>query len=77
MFPVTDTAPSKPAVSVPETESTSVLSGSVSLLSTSTSTGLRSSVSAASSTAFGASLTPVMVTVTVAVSEPPLPSSMV
>ena len=50
---------------------------SLSLASTSMKTGVSSSVVAVSATATGASLTPVIVTDTFAVSVPPAPSDMV
>ena len=80
MFPSWVTAPCVPVVSKAETVSTSSVSGSessVPVVSTLMPTGESSSVVTASSTAVGAAFRPVMVTVTVATAEPPLPSTTV
>ena len=74
-LPLLVTVPAVPVVSKALTLSTSPVSGSVSLASTlAVMTAVSSSVEAVSSFAVGASFTPVIVTVTVAVSVPPLPS---
>ena len=69
--------PRLPVVSIERTSRSSDASGSVSFGVRAIVLGLSASVVPVSSVAVGGSLTPVIVTVTVAVSVPPFPSVMV